>query len=199
LRRCEPAEPQKNPLGRCCYEPRFAQQAIAFARQPCYHTSEFGIGPIFLGNIMSVKRLLTAAALAAALSPAVMAETVGSVASVSGAAGSVVGMRSNAAFNIAPGVKLQSGDQIFVGSGASVKLVAADGCETTLASLQSLVVSQDLCAVSPTAVAASSATQVGGFTFLGLTGPAAVGAVVVAAVATVAIVDQVVNDDPASP
>ncbi len=108
---------------------------------------------------MKPKNIFIAGVLAAALAPGAFAQNAGSVLSVSGPEGAVVGMRANATFPVTPGTALQVGDLILVGADASVSLAGAGGCQKTLESLQSLTVGTTPCAAETVSLSSSASTQ----------------------------------------
>jgi hypothetical protein len=138
---------------------------------------------------MSLKNTVVAGLLAASLAPGAFAETAGSVLSVSGPEGAVVGMRANATFPVTAGATLQVGDLVLVGADASVSLAGPGGCQRTLESMQSLAVTPALCTGEPTSVASSTETAL---ILPFLAGLGTVGSVL-AVVAVVAVSAAVVN------
>ncbi len=108
---------------------------------------------------MKLKNIFVAGVLAAALAPGAFAQNAGSVLSVSGPEGAVVGMRANATFPVTPGTALQVGDLILVGADASVSLAGVGGCQKKLEGLQSLTVAATLCAAETASVSSSVSTK----------------------------------------
>ena len=137
---------------------------------------------------MTFKNIFIAGVLAAALAPGAFAQNAGSVLSVSGPEGAVVGMRANATFPVTPGAALQVGDLILVGADASVSLAGAGGCQKKLESLQSLTVAATLCAAETESLSSSASTHFNDGS-LGLQPLAVVGAVV-----AVGILASVISD-----
>lgn len=97
-----------------------------------------------------MKRFIIAsiAACGVAATPA-LAETAGTIVSVSGGEGAVVVLRSGQTIAATPSLALQANDRVIVRADGAVD-VAAEGCNVSLAAPAMAVVNDNFCAAQPT-------------------------------------------------
>lgn len=89
-------------------------------------------------------RLSVAAAAASAFALSAFADAAGSVLSLAGDEGSVIVVRGNETFSLAPGDTIFEGDQIITRSGGTAEITVGN-CTRSLGSLESITVAEDFC------------------------------------------------------